>query len=123
MPTIVHFDISADDPERAKGFYEQLFDWRIQLLPGPIGYYLIETTDLNGEKGVGGGMARRHKPEQGVTNSVGVNSVDDYLARVEKLGGKIIEPKRPVPGWGYTAVCLDTESNPFGLWEDNKDAK
>lgn len=123
MPTIVHFDISADDPERAKRFYEQLFDWRIQLLPGPAAYYLIETTDLNGETGVGGGMAKREKPGQGIVNFIGVTSVDDYIARVEKLGGKVVGPKWAVPGWGYLAVCLDTESNPIGLWEDNKDAK
>lgn len=53
MPTIVHFDIAADEPERAKGFYEKLFDWKIELLPGPVPYYLIETTDLDGKEGVG----------------------------------------------------------------------
>jgi len=29
MPTIVHFDLPADDPERAKKFYEKLFDLMI----------------------------------------------------------------------------------------------
>ena len=53
MPTIVHFDIAADEPERAKGFYEKLFDWKIELLPSPVPYYLIETTDLDGKEGVG----------------------------------------------------------------------
>ena len=62
MPTIVHFDISADSPERAKKFYEELFDWKIERVPGPLSYYLIGTTDLNGEIGIGGGMAKREKP-------------------------------------------------------------
>lgn len=123
MPTIVHFDIAADDPERAKKFYEELFNWKIELLPGPINYYLIETTDLNGKKGIGGGMATREKPEQKITNFIGVNSMDDYIVKVEKLGGKVIEPKAAIPGWGYLAVCLDTENNLFGLWEENKDMK
>jgi predicted enzyme related to lactoylglutathione lyase len=30
MPTIVHFDIPADDPERAKKFYSDLFGWKIE---------------------------------------------------------------------------------------------
>ncbi|MFC1938880.1 VOC family protein [Chloroflexota bacterium] len=33
MPTIVHFDISADDVERAKKFYEGLFDWKMEQPP------------------------------------------------------------------------------------------
>lgn len=68
MPTIVHFDIAADEPERAKRFYEKLFDWKIELLPGPVPYYLIETTDLDGKEGVGGGIAKRGTPEQKIRN-------------------------------------------------------
>jgi len=123
MPTIVHFDIAADDPERAKTFYEALFDWKIEKLPGPVPHYLIATTDLNGEEGVGGGMAKRTNPNQNITNFIGVSSVDAYIAKVETLGGKVIEGKWAVPGWGYLAVCLDTENNLFGLWEEDKNAK
>jgi len=123
MPTIVHFDISADDPQRAKNFYEELFDWKMQAIPGPIEYYLIETTGLDGQAGVGGGMAKRNKADDKITNFIGVNSVDEYIKKVEKLGGKIVESKWAVPGWGYLAVCLDTENNVFGLWEEDKNAK
>ena len=123
MPTIVHFDISADDLKRAKKFYEDLFEWKITSLPGPVEYYLIETTDLNGNQSIGGGMAKRANPEGKITQFIGVNSIDEYIVRVEKLGGKVIEHKWPVPGWGYLAVCLDTENNTFGLWEDDKNAK
>ena len=123
MPTIVHFDISADDLRWAKNFYEELFGWKFELLPGPVAYYLIETTDLDGHTGVGGGMAKRNKPEDRITNFIGVNSIDEYSKSVEKLGGKVIESKWPVPGWGYLAICLDTENNVFGLWQDDKNAK
>ena len=123
MPTVVHFDISADDIERAKKFYGELFDWKIELFPGPVPYYLIQTTDLNGNEGVGGGLAKRDAPGQGITNFIGVSSVDEYIAKIEKLGGKVIEPKMAVPGWGYLAVCLDTENNTFGIWEDDENAQ
>ena len=59
MATIVHFDIAADDPQRAKNFYESLFGWKIEQPPGPMEYYLIETEDLNGVPGLGGGMGKR----------------------------------------------------------------
>jgi hypothetical protein len=122
MPTIVHFDLPADDPKRTKMFYEKLFNWKFKLVP-EMQYYLIETTDLDGKNGVGGGMGKRGSPEQRITNFIGVESVDDYLAKVETLGGKVMQPKMVVPGRGYLAVCLDTEGNTFGLWEENKDSK
>ena len=123
MPTIVHFDISADDMDRAKRFYEELFGWKFQPLPGPADYYLIETTNLNNQPGVGGGMAKRDKPEDKIINYIAVKSLDEYVAKVVELGGKLVGPKSTVPGWGYSAACLDTEGNIFGLWEDDKNAK
>ena len=123
MPTITHFNIPADNIARAKNFYNQLFGWTIEKLPGPMEYYEINTTTSSGEKGLGGGMAKRNKPQETIINYVDVPSIDDYIAKVEKLGGKIVVPKMAVPNTGYTAVCLDTEGNSFGLWQDDKSAK
>ncbi len=123
MPTIVHFDIPVDDIERARKFYEELFDWKIEKVPGEMPYFLIETTDLDGQRSIGGGMARREKTEQQITNFIGVPSIDDYINRVQALGGKVVEPRTPIVGWGYLAVCLDSENNTFGLWEDDTNAK
>ena len=123
MPTIVHFDVAADNPERAKRFYEALFGWEMESPPGMPDYYLIETTDLEGKRGVGGGLGKRGEPNQKITSYIGVDSIDDYSSKVEKLGGKVIQPKMTVPGWGHLAIRIDTESNMFGLWQDDKDAK
>jgi uncharacterized protein len=120
MATIVHFDISADNPERAKTFYETLFNWKIELLPGGMNYYMIETADLAGVKGIGGGMAKREPgQETGITNFIGVSSVDETVKKVEQLGGKIVVPKQLVPGFGLMTVCLDTENNKFGLFQED----
>jgi predicted enzyme related to lactoylglutathione lyase len=123
MPTIVHFDVTAENPERAKRFYQKIFDWKIERPPGPMDYHLIATTDLDGKDGVGGGLGKREGPEPGIIIYIGVKSVDEYVSKVEKLGGKVIQPKMAVPGWGYLAVCLDTENNAFGLWQDDTGAK
>ena len=34
MPTIVHFEIPADDVDRAKKFYSELFGWKMEKWPG-----------------------------------------------------------------------------------------
>ncbi len=123
MPTIVHFDIPADNLERAKKFYKDLFDWEIESVPGPMEYYNIATKNENQEAGVGGGMGQRQQQGSGITNYIGVSSVDEYIKKVEQLGGKIIMPKTTIPGFGYLAVFLDTENNPLGLWETDPNAK
>lgn len=114
MPTIVHFEIPANDMERAKNFYTEIFDWKIESFPG--GEYMLVHTGPEGQ-GIGGGIMKRQHPEQKIMNYIDVPSVDDFSARVEKLGGRLLMPKMAVPGMGYFAVCMDTEGNVFGLWE------
>ena len=123
IPTIVHFDLPADDPERAKKFYEKLFDWKFNKVPMPTPYYLIETKDSEGNPGIRGGMGKRGLPGQQVSNYIGVPSVEDYLEKVKELGGNIFMPKTAVSGWGYLAICVDTENNTFGLWEEDRNVK
>jgi predicted enzyme related to lactoylglutathione lyase len=136
MPTIVHFEIPSDDIERAKKFYNSLFGWKIEKLPGtddskltsaatgqPIEYWIITTTDDKGNKAVGGGLMKRQMPEHHITNYISVNSVEEYTSKVEKAGGKVVAPKHAVPGMGYFALCLDTENNVFAIWESNESAK
>ena len=136
MPTIVDFEIPADDVERSKKFYNDLFGWKIERWPGtddskltsaatgqPIEYWIVTTTDDKGNKALGGGMMKRQMPQHQVTNYIGVNSVDEYSSKVEKLGGKVIAPKHAVPGMGHFALCLDTENNVFAIWESNESAK
>ena len=124
MATIVHFDIGADNPERAKKFYEALFGWKIGTMPGFPDYYKIETTDLNNVRGVGGGLTKRDNPQQsGITNFIGVTSIDETVAKLNELGGRVIQAKQSIPGYGYVAICFDTENNLFGLFQDDKQAK
>jgi predicted enzyme related to lactoylglutathione lyase len=123
MPTIVHFDLPADDTERARKFYSEIFGWKFESYAGPMEYHLITTHSLDGSVGVGGGMGKRMSPDQRIMNYFGVPSIDAYLVKVREMGGKITMQKMPVPGMGYLATCIDTEGNPFGLWEENPAAR
>ena len=110
MSSIVHFEISAEDLQRAKTFYTELFGWKFEGIQG-MDYMMIDTY------GLGGGLMKRMHPDQQITDYIGVPSVDEYSAKVEKLGGKILVSKTAIPGMGYFVICMDTENNAFGLFE------
>ena len=58
MQRPVHFDITADDPDRAVAFYEKVFGWKLTHWEGgPMDYWLIETGDA--QPGIDGGLSRR----------------------------------------------------------------
>jgi len=114
MPKIEHFNIPADNVQRAKKFYENLFNWKIEKVSGDMEYYEVTT-----EKGaLAGGMGQR-QADQKITNYVGVNDIDKYINSVRKYGGKITTPKMEVPGHGWLAIFEDTEGNILGLWQEN----
>ncbi len=122
MPTIVHFDIPAEDTARARKFYKELFGWNFQSFP-EMQYDLITTTNLDGTPGVGGGMGKRMDPSQRMMNYFGVPSIEAAMKKVKSLGGTLISEKMAVPGMGFLVNCVDTEGNMFGLWEEDTKAK
>ncbi len=122
MPRVTHFDISADDPERALNFYRNVFGWEVQKWEGPPEYWLLKTGSPV-EAGIDGGLAKRDSPADSVTNFIDVPSVDDYLGRVEAHGGQVVQPKATIPGVGYIAGFTDTEGNVFGMMERDEKAQ
>jgi predicted enzyme related to lactoylglutathione lyase len=123
--TIVHFEIPSDNIERAKKFYNDLFGWKMEKMPGPTEYWTFATTpsDKNSDEqqNITGGVMDRQMPQQSITNYISVKSVDDYSKKVEGLGGKVKVPKTEVLNLGWFAICTDTENNTFGLWETKED--
>ncbi|MBI2844976.1 MAG: VOC family protein [Chloroflexi bacterium] len=123
MPRVIHFEIAADDPERAAKFYTNVFGWQMQKWEGPQEYWLI-TTGPEGEPGIDGGLGRRQEPnEVYAVNTIGVSSVDEYVAKVLEHGGKVVNPKHAIPGVGYQAYCQDTEGNMFGIHQNDPSAQ
>jgi predicted enzyme related to lactoylglutathione lyase len=122
MPRPVHFEVSADDPERAKEFYENTFGWKIDKWEGPVEYWLIMTGE-EGDPGIDGGLMKREGPQAGTVNTVDVPNLDEYIMKVEAAGGKMVTPKTAVPGVGYMIYAVDTEGNTFGMMERDESAQ
>ena len=118
----MHFEIPANNVEKLKKFYCDLFGWKIEKMPGGMEYWGIETVPVDKKgmamrPGVNGGMMKRQMPEQKPVNYISVESVDEYSKKVVKLGGQIVVPKMEVPGMGWWALALDPEGNQIGLFE------
>ena len=118
---VIHFDLSADDPKRAVKFYRAVFNWKVNKWEGPEDYWLFQTGSEK-EPGITGGIAKRIKPEDTTTAIFDVASVDDAIRKVVDAGGNVREEKRPIPGIGYFATCIDTEGNSFGVMEIDENA-
>lgn len=129
--TIVHFEIPADQPERAVKFYSELFGWDIKKYEGSaangMDYWMVQTvpTDAEGRPsrpGVNGGLMPRMFPGQAPVNYIAVEDVDDFVGRAERLGAKVMMGKHPVPGMGWFAQLTDPEGNIFAIWETDPNA-
>jgi predicted enzyme related to lactoylglutathione lyase len=118
--TITHFEIPANNVEKLKRFYEEVFGWKITLVDGPIEYWTIETVpvDLKGmtvRPGVNGGMFKKQIPGSKPINYFSVESINDFLDKIVKSGGKVTQPKQEVPEIGWIAAAEDPEGNQFAL--------
>ena len=123
-----YFDFTVKDLDTAKSFFEHVFDWRLEKFSGmPYDYYRIQA-GAEDEPGIDGGIGAiaatptaERKPLTQVT--IPVSSVDDCIARIEKAGGKVIEPKIPIPGIGWFAACAEPGGLLFGVMEADPEAK
>jgi hypothetical protein len=126
---VSHFEIYADNPNTLAQFYTNLFDWKVEQMPGADNYRLVQTVDVDNERmatqagGINGGIMKRPDPKApSIINYVSVESLDGALARAGKLGAKVMKEKSPVPGMGWFAILSDPEGNPFALWQKDKAA-
>jgi predicted enzyme related to lactoylglutathione lyase len=117
MPnSIVHFEIPADDVERAQKFYKQAFGWKISD-PWKMNYFFVETRK-KGEEGINGGLMQRKMPDQPFMNYIAVKSIDASLKKIEQAGGTVCMPKTEIgTGMGWIAAFKDTEGNTMGFHE------
>ncbi len=120
MPRVVHFEIAADEPERASRFYERVFGWKVKRWEGPIPYWLVSTGE---GPGIDGALVPREGALAPVVNTIDVPSVDAYVQKVKDAGGRVIAGKEAIPGVGWFAACADTEGNPFGVLQSDPGAR
>ena len=125
MRKVVHFEIPAEDLERAKGFYASIFGWQLHTMPMAGGEYTTvvttpvdEQTQMPTEPGaINGGMMQRDDRTPAPVITIDVEAIDDALTEIESAGGTTVTPRTAIPGMGAFAYFKDPEGNVLGLWE------
>ncbi|HEV3407577.1 MAG TPA: VOC family protein [Gaiellaceae bacterium] len=108
--SIVHFELPAEDPSRAKRFYESVFNWTFREAgDSPIEYHMTEELEPVAA------IYPRQADERGPVVYFDTTDLDGTIARVRELGGEA-EEKQPIPGIGWFARCRDPEGNEFSLY-------
>ncbi len=124
MGRVVHFEIAADDPQRAAKFYKDVFDWKIEKakMPGEEVEYWMVYTGQKSDPGINGGLMRR-KGKRGVGGhnawvcTVDVKDIKAARKKVEAAGGKLTTDVMDIGGVGQFCYCKDTEGNSFSIMQ------
>jgi predicted enzyme related to lactoylglutathione lyase len=114
MNKLKHFYIHSSDTDKAKAFYEKIFDWKCNSFPESDEYYQISASDGSI---IGAISSRRYNPDKkdifGYECSISVDDVEATIQTVEESGGKTIMGKTLIPGVGWIAKFLDPDGNLF----------
>lgn len=121
-----YFDLTVRSVPDARRFFEQVFAWRFRQFPMPYEYYRIEAGPPD-EPGIDGGIGELKdspiagdRPTTQVT--IPVTNLDEYIARVNAAGGRVVEPKLPIPGVGWYATCAEPGGLFFGMIQADPNA-
>ncbi len=114
MDKVIHFELPADNVERAKKFYKEVFLWDLKDIP-EMNYILINTSGP-----INGGMFKRDIENNSLiapSFSVLVENIDEAIKRIKNAGGLLIKDKSPVGNMGLIAYFKDTEGNILSIWQ------
>ena len=130
MSRPIHFEIQADDLERAKAFYADVFGWTYEDYSQVTGAsYWGVVTGPEDSPGINGGMLERPAPSSGAGQganaavlTMGVEDFDAAAAKIEAAGGRVAQPKTALTGMAWQGYFLDTEGNTFGIHQPDENA-
>lgn len=116
---VVHFEIIGKDAAQLRGFYSELFGWKIDA-SNPMEYGIVDREQNLAPDGVGigGGIGRGPEGYEGhVTFYVGVPDVESALVQASELGGtRMMGPETVMEGVEI-GLFTDPEGHVIGLFK------
>src|SRR3989344_1923204 len=118
MDKIVHFEIPAENLDRANKFYTKIFGWEIKKYPMEnMEYYGVGTVKTDKEhmpveKGaINGGMQKKEKTMPYPLLTISVENIDEAIKKINSSGGKVLTKKTKIADMGLYVRFQDTEGN------------
>ena len=111
---IGHVEIPVVDLEKAKVFYDNVFNWDVK--PFGKGYYLYNT-----KAGLTVGFRKVAAVTSGDTTifQFHVDNIEAHLDRIKTHGGKVFREKTVIPVYGWYALFNDVDGNVIGLFQSH----
>ena len=110
--SFVHIEFASADPERMRKFFEDVFDWEFQFMPE------AEYHTYAAPSGPGGGLMKPMENQPpGILNYLLSHDIDADVRKIEEAGGKVLQPKREIPGVGWWAVFQEPTGITLALFE------
>jgi predicted enzyme related to lactoylglutathione lyase len=110
----VHVELHTQDPDRAKKFYRELFDWKLEDMPN-MNYTVINV----GETGRGGGIMKSPMPDAAPqwVPYVLVDNVAASTKKAKSLGATVLAGRTEIPDIGWFSMLLDPTGAAFALFQ------
>ena len=111
---LAYIQLHTGVPEKAKGFYSKLFNWKIGDSVGPGQYMEVAFGGV-----VNGGMMKAQFldiPAHWIP-FITVDKISDYVEKAKVLGARVVQEPETVPGKGTYSLLLDPTGAPLALWE------
>ncbi|MEM1434142.1 MAG: VOC family protein [Pseudomonadota bacterium] len=104
---LAHIAIAADDVDRARRFYEQVFGWEFEPW-GPPNFYHIKGAGIHGALQERRGAAT---PGAGIECTFAVANLETASAAIAAAGGTLMDQVYEIPGVGRLQRFSDCEHN------------
>lgn len=113
------FEIYVQDMDRAKSFYETVFDVKLTQLEVPDpNIEMWSFPMIEGATGCPGALAKMEGVDSGGSGiMIYFSSADCAVeaSRVTDAGGKLQQEKMSIGEYGFIAMAVDTEGNMIGI--------
>ena len=123
---LTHFAIYIDDIDRAKKFYDGVFDWGFNSY-GQSDFLQIRADKTENGEPIGALQSRNYSPIPdkiiGLECTIGVENIDNTIEKVKNNGGQVLMPKTAIPYVGWISKFLDTEGNLFCAMQYDNSAR
>ena len=113
------FEIYVQDMERAKAFYQNTFQVKLERLESPgLELWAFPPLGQPNNPGCAGAVVKMNGKDSGTGGTIVYFSCADcavQASRAVQNGGRVQKPKESIGQYGFIALVYDTEGNLIGL--------